>query len=136
MFGKHCVKDGDDPIFEFAVVVVGDDEITDTIHAGFTQCGTVKVESAHVGRGETFDEIFLDPAGGCDNGGDVGMLSEVAEGFAKARGDEVGCITEEDGGFLRRRRGICPCSLYVFERETIISFCAIVGWSDDDEGEG
>lgn len=33
MFGQHGVEDGDDPVFEEAVVVVGDDEVADSVEA-------------------------------------------------------------------------------------------------------
>ena len=33
LLGEHLVKDGHDPVFEFAIVVVGDKEVADAIDA-------------------------------------------------------------------------------------------------------
>lgn len=71
---EHFVEDGEQPVFEGAVIAVGDDEVADTVHAlaaeGDAGCG----EGAEVGWGEALDEILLDAAGGGDDCGDVFVL--------------------------------------------------------------
>ena len=99
LLGEHGVEDRDDPVFEGAVVAVGDDEVADAVHALFPQAGAVGAEGGEVGGREAFDQVFFDAAGGGDDGGDVGVLDQVAEGGAEARGDEVGGVAEEEGGF-------------------------------------
>lgn len=99
LLGEHLVEDGDDPVFEGAVVVVWDDEVADAVEALGAEGGAGGGEGGEVGRGEAFDEVFFDAAGGGDDGGDVFVLDEVAEGGAEAGGDEVGGVAEEDGGF-------------------------------------
>lgn len=99
MFGEEGVEDGDDPVFEEAVVGVWDDEVADAVHAFLAQVGAVGGEAAEVGGAETFDEVFFDAAGRGDDGGDVFVFDEVAEDGAEAGGDEVGGVAEEDGGF-------------------------------------
>lgn len=84
---QHGVQDGHDPVFEEAVVGVGHDEVADAVHALGAQGGAVGGEGAEVGGREALDEVFLDAAGCRDDGGDVSVLSEVAEGFAQAGGD-------------------------------------------------
>lgn len=79
---QHRVEDGDDPVFEQAVVGVRHEQVADAIHALRSQGGAVGGEGAEVGGGEAFDEVFFDAAGGRDNGGDVPVLGEVAKGFA------------------------------------------------------
>ena len=97
MFGEHGVQDRDYPVFEEAVVVVWDDEVADAVEALGAEGGARGGEGADVGVCEAFDEVFFDAAGGGDDGGDVGVLGEVAEGAAEAGGDEVAGVAEEDG---------------------------------------
>ena len=78
LLGEHGVEDWDDPVFEGAVVAVGHDEVADAVQAFFAQGGAVGGEGGEVGRREAFDKVFFDAAGGCDNGGDVTVLYEVA----------------------------------------------------------
>lgn len=101
LLGKHRVEDGHDPVLEGAVVGVGHDEVADAVEALGAQRGAGGAEGGEVGRAEAFDEVFFDAAGGGDDGGDVPVLDEVAEGAAEAGGDEVGGVAEEDGGFFR-----------------------------------
>ena len=98
LLGEHGVEDGEEPVFEGAVVAVGDDEVADAVEAAVAEGGAVGGEGGEVGGCEAFDEVLFDAAGGGDDGGDVGVLDEVAEGGAEARGDEVGGVAEEEGG--------------------------------------
>lgn len=86
---EQRVEDGDDPVFEEAVVCVWDDKVADAVHALFPEVGTVGGEAAEVGGAEAFDDIFFDAARCGDDGGDVVVLDEVAEGGAEAGGYEV-----------------------------------------------
>ena len=96
---EHGVEDRDDPVFKGAVVAVGHDKVADAVHAFFPQFGAVGAEGGEIGGGETFDQVFFDAASRRDNGGDVAVLDEIAEGGAEARGNEVGGVAEEDGRF-------------------------------------
>ncbi len=82
LFLKHFIKDGYNPVLKLAVVGVGDDEISYTIHTARSQTGPGGGELSKVGVSETFDEVFFDSAGGGDDGGDVVMLNEIAKGLS------------------------------------------------------
>ena len=96
---EHGVEDRDDPVLKGTVVAIGHDEVADAIHAFFPQVGAIGAEGGEIGGGKAFDQVFFDAAGRRDNGGDVTVLDEIAEGGAEARGDEVGGVAEEDGRF-------------------------------------
>lgn len=51
LLGEHGVEDRYDPVFEGAVVAVGDDEVADAVHAFFSQGGAVGGEGGEVGGG-------------------------------------------------------------------------------------
>ena len=99
LLGEHGIEDRDDPVLKGAVVAVGHDEVADAVHAFCPQVGAVGAEGGEIGGGEAFDQVFFDAAGRRDDGGDVAVLDEVAEGGAEARGDEVGGVAEEEGRF-------------------------------------
>lgn len=68
-----------------------------------------------VGLSETFDEVFFDAAGGGDEAGDVFVFDEVEDDFAKAGGDEVGGVAEEDGAFYLGADGrVAELFVFVF----------------------
>ena len=94
---KHGVEDGHEPVLELAVVIVGDDEVPDAVHAALAEVRAVEVEVCEVGRAEALDEVLLDAAGGGDEAGDVFVLDEVEDNLAQAGGYEVGGVAEEDG---------------------------------------
>ena len=96
---EHGVEDRDDPVLKGTVVAVGHDEVANAVHAFFPQVGAVGAEGGKIGGGEAFDQVLFDAAGRRDDGGDVAVLDEVAEGGAEARGDEIGGVAEEDGRF-------------------------------------
>lgn len=100
LLGEHRVEDRHHPVLEGAVVGVGHDEVADAVEALGAQGGAGGVEGGEVGRPEAFDQVFFDAAGRGDDGRDVPVLDEVAEGAAEAGGDEVGGVAEEDGGFF------------------------------------
>lgn len=102
LLGEHRVEDRHHPVLEGAVVGVGHDEIADAVEALGAQRGAGGVEGGEVGRAEALDQVFFDAAGGGDDGRDVPVLDEVAEGAAEAGGDEVGGVAEEDCGFFGR----------------------------------
>jgi hypothetical protein len=68
LLGQHGVKDGGKPILKLAIVVVGNDEVSDPIHSALAQIGAVEIEISQVGFSETFNKILLDSTGGRDEG--------------------------------------------------------------------
>ena len=102
LLGEHGVEDGHEPVFEGAVVAVGDDEVADAVEALGAQGGAVGAEGGEVGRREAFDEVFFDAAGRGHDGGHVRVLDQVAQGGAQARGHEVRGVAEEEGRFGAR----------------------------------
>ena len=108
---EHGVEDGDYPVFEGAVVAVGDYEVADSVHTFGSKTGSRRGEGSEVGVSEAFDEVFFHSAGRGDDGGDMVMLNEVAECFTKSGRDQIGRVAEEYGG-LRSCFWISPCSLF------------------------
>lgn len=114
LLGQHGVEDGQHPVLEGAVVVVGHDEVADAVQALCTQAGAGRGELAQVGRAQTLDEVLLDAAGRGDDGGDMLVLYQVAQRLAQARGDQVGRVAQEQGGAVACF-GIPPRALSVLE---------------------
>lgn len=104
LLGEHGVEDGDDPVFEGAVVAVRHHEVADAVHAPAAEVGAVGAEGGEVGGREALDEVFLDAAGRRHDGGDVGVLDQVAQRGAEPGRDEVGGVAEEEGRLRARGR--------------------------------
>lgn len=100
LFLQHLIQDGDQPIFKCTVVAVRDDEVADAVQSFGTQPSARGGKGAHVGGSQAFNEIFLHSASRGDNGGDVTVADQVADGVSKPGGDEVGGVSEKDGGLL------------------------------------
>lgn len=97
---EHLVEDGHYPVLKLTIVGIGDDEVAYAVEALASQTGALELEAAHEGRGQALDEVLLDATGGGDDGRDVAVLDEVAQGATQARRDEVGGVAEEDGGLV------------------------------------
>lgn len=76
---EHGVENWHDPVFEGAVVIVGYNEVSNSVEAFGAQLGACSAEGAHVGVAEAFDEVFFDAAGGGHDGGDVVVLCQVPQ---------------------------------------------------------
>lgn len=59
---QHLVEYGQRPIFEHAVIAVGNQQISDSIDGPLSKFGTRVVEIAQIRRGEALDEVFFDTA--------------------------------------------------------------------------
>lgn len=110
----HLRQNRHHPVLKLAVIAIGNDQIADAIHALFAQRCAGKCEGAEKSGCEAFDQVLFDAAGGGDDGGDVFVLDEVAQGFAQAGGDEVGGVAEKDGGAFTRF-WVFPCYLIAQE---------------------
>ena len=111
LLGEQRVEDGDEPVFEGAVVAVGHDEVADAVHARGAEAGSGRAEGAEVGGRKAFDQVFLHAAGCCHDGGDVLVLHQVADRVAQPGGDQVGRVAEENGRF-GAAFGVSPGSLW------------------------
>ena len=89
LFGEHSVKDGSEPVLEFAVVIVWDDEISDPIHAFSSEIGAIQVEFCEIGLSKTLDEVLLDASSGGDDSSDVLMFDKMQYYLAKSRRYEI-----------------------------------------------
>jgi hypothetical protein len=96
LFRKHSVQYGSEPIFKFAIVIVGDDKIADPIHPLLAQVGAFELELAKVSLPQTFDKIFLNPTSSGHKHFNVFMFHKMQNHFTYSRWDEIGCVTEED----------------------------------------
>lgn len=100
MLREHGVEDRDQPVFEGAVVVVWYDEVVDAVQTLCAEGGAGCLLRDDVCRGEAFDKVFFDPAGGRHDGVDVFVLDQPAKSVAQPRGYEIRGVAEEDGGPL------------------------------------
>lgn len=82
---QRLIEDGVNPVLEFAVVVIGDNKVSNAIEATFSELGSVKGEACNPGISEAFNKVLLDTSSGGDNGIDHFVLDEVTNGFAHAR---------------------------------------------------
>lgn len=89
---QHLVENRDDPVFESAVIVVWDNEITDAVQTLLAQVGAWGAEGSHVCVAETFDEVLLNATSSGDDGGNVLVLNQPAEDTAEAGRDEIGGV--------------------------------------------
>src|SRR5579863_9466146 len=71
LFLKHRVQYWGQPVFEFAVVVVRHDEVTDTIHAASPQVSAIEGEVSEIGFSEALDKVLLDAARDGNDASDV-----------------------------------------------------------------
>ena len=62
LLGQHGVEDGQHPVLEGAVVVVGHDEVADAVEALCAQAGAGGGEVAQIGGPQALDEVLLDAA--------------------------------------------------------------------------
>lgn len=92
MLGEHSIKDGSQPVFELAIIVVRNDEIPNTIHAPLPQVRAVEIKLSEVGLAETFNEIFLDSSSGGNENGYMLVLHKIKKHFTQARGYQIGCV--------------------------------------------
>ncbi len=128
---KHGVQDGRQPVLELAVVVVRDDEVADAVHAPFPQFRAIHVEVSQVGFAEALDEVFLDPSRGGHERANMLMLDEVEDDLPQPRGDEVGCVAQEDVA-LRLRADLRGAVLFGFVfgdrlvRESPFALCIVL----------
>lgn len=83
LFLSHALQDRHDPIFKLAIVVIGNDQVSNAVHAPFPKRRAIKCKVAEVGVAEAFDEIFLDPARGGTDSGDELVLDEEQQNLAK-----------------------------------------------------
>ena len=63
LFFEHLVKDGQYPVFEFDVVVVGHQKVPYPVDALLPEVAALQGEVAHVGRGKALDKVLLYTAG-------------------------------------------------------------------------
>ena len=84
---KHRIEDWDEPIFKFAVVVVWNYKISDTVQTSPTQIRSVQVKISQIGLPETFYEVFFYTASGGHNSFDMLVFHEMENDFAQTRRD-------------------------------------------------
>ena len=99
LLSEHSIQDRRQPVFEFAVIVVWNDEIAYAVHASPPQVCAIQVEVRKIRLSEAFDEVFLDPAGCGHDRADMFVLYEVQDDLAKSGRDEVRRIAKEDVAF-------------------------------------
>lgn len=89
LFGKHGIENGHEPVLEFAIVVVGDDEVPDAVHATAAEVSTVHIEVGEVSLAKALDEILFDTASSGNQSGDVLVFGKVEDEFAQTGGNEI-----------------------------------------------
>ena len=82
LFLEHLVKDGNHPVLELAVVVVGHDEVTYAVHTSLTEVCAIEVEVGEVRLAKTLDVVFFDASCGCDYTSDVLVLGQIENNLA------------------------------------------------------
>ena len=60
LLDKHLVEQRHEPVLEFAIVVVGYDQVPDTIHTSLTKARSVQIEVCEIRFAEALYEVFLD----------------------------------------------------------------------------
>lgn len=84
LLGEQGVEDRHEPVFKGAVVAVWHDEVADAVEALCAEGGPRCREGGEVGGREALDQVLFDAACCGDDGGDVPVLHEIAEGGAQA----------------------------------------------------
>ena len=59
LFLEHGIENGHDPVLKLAVVVVGHEQITDSVDALHSQILTSERKLTEVGRGKALDKVLL-----------------------------------------------------------------------------
>ena len=78
---EHLVQDRDQPVLELAVVVVGDDEVADAVHASATEICAIEIKVGEVGLSQAFDKVLFNAASRSDEGSDMLVLDKVQDHF-------------------------------------------------------
>lgn len=58
---QHGIQNGIHPILEFAVIVVGHNEVSDAIYTSVSKIRPTQVEVAQVGFAEALDKVLFNP---------------------------------------------------------------------------
>ena len=59
LLDKHLVEQRHEPVLEFAIVVVGYDQVPDAIHTSLTKVRSVHIEVCEICLAEAFNEVLL-----------------------------------------------------------------------------
>lgn len=100
---ERVVQQRHDPILEFAVVLIGHEQVADAVQTALAQVGAVEAEGTDAGGTQTLDEILLDAARGGDDDVDAAVAYQEVERLAQAGGDHVGGVAEEDAALCVAR---------------------------------
>ena len=86
---QQGIQDGIQPILEFTIVVVGNDEVPDVVDTPVPKIGPAQVKVTQVSFSEALDKVLFDPSGGRHGYGDVFVLDKVTYDLAQTGRDEV-----------------------------------------------
>ena len=97
---KHVIEDRHDPVFEVAVVVVGNNEVSSAVQALQTEVTAVQIELADVELAHAFDEVLLDSSARCDNHIHQMVLHQVVNDLSHTAAHHVAGVRKEDRALL------------------------------------
>ena len=88
----HLLDEGLEPRLEQAVVVVGDDEVPDTVVAHTSEFLAIKVEVTEEVVGEELHDVLFNSARRRYNGCNHFVLTQIPDIFAHATGCHIGRV--------------------------------------------
>ena len=62
LLDEHLVQQMNEPVLEFAIVVIGYNQVPNAVHASPTKIRSVQVEVGEICLAETFYEVLFDPS--------------------------------------------------------------------------
>mmetsp|Transcript_22561 Transcript_22561/g.49204 ORF Transcript_22561/g.49204 Transcript_22561/m.49204 type:complete len:334 (+) Transcript_22561:425-1426(+) len=96
LFLVHFFNQGRHPIFKLAIVLVGHQEVTNTIDTLFSQIFARKLKVAHKGGLKTFDDILLDTSRRRDNDVDHFVLDQEPQHFSLPTRNLIAGVGQKD----------------------------------------
>ena len=97
---KHVVEDRHDPVFEVAVVVVGDDEVASAVQTLQTEVTTIQIEFADVELAHALDEVLLDSSARRNHNIHQMVLHQVVDDLSHTATHHVAGVRKEDRALL------------------------------------
>ncbi|KAG5458967.1 MAG: hypothetical protein BJ554DRAFT_719, partial [Olpidium bornovanus] len=137
LLGEHAIQDGHDPVFEPAVVVVGDEQVAYAVQSLAPELRSWQLKVAKVGGAKALYDVLLNSAGAGDDAVDERVLHQEAYRLTQARGDEVGSIAQEDLAPRLCPHGAVPSVLGLVGEEGLVRQApvALTGFPRNTAGE-
>ncbi len=96
LFIHHCIQYRHDPIFEFAVVIIGHKKIAYSIETLFAKIWALEMKITKYGWSQTLDQVFLHSTGSSYNTINQFVFCKEANRLSQTRRYEIGRVAKKN----------------------------------------